>query len=103
MDLNMGEVWKQFRSISEKFDKSQKELAKKSVTATAGAGMVTVVVNGQREIISIKIDPEVYDLHDVKMLEDLLRAAVNEALKRIQNLLNEELLKIKGLPFPQFE
>jgi DNA-binding YbaB/EbfC family protein len=74
----------------------QEELGQKTVEASAGGGMVTVVVNGQQEIVSIKIDQEVVDPEDVEMLQDLILAAVNDGLTRAKNMVNEEMGKLTG-------
>ena len=88
--------------------KLQKEIAKlqdaledMSVEGSAGGGMVTAVVNGKQEIISIQIDPEVIDPNDVEMLQDLVMAAVNDALARAKNMMNEEMGNLaKGMNIP---
>ncbi len=76
--------------------KAQEELAKATVEATAGGGAVKVVVNGQMKVQSIKIDPEVVDPSDVEMLEDLVLAATNEALDKIQALQAQSLSGLTG-------
>ena len=77
-------------------DRLQKQLADMRVEATAGGGMVTVVANGRQEIVSIKIDPEVVSKDDVQMLEDLVLAATNEALRKSRELVQQELGKLTG-------
>jgi hypothetical protein len=74
----------------------QDELANKTVEATAGGGMVTVTANGRQEILAVKISPEVINPQDSAMLEDLVTAAVNEALRSSRELLQEEMTKITG-------
>ena len=74
----------------------QEEVGKKKVEATAGGGMVTVEANGKQEIVSIKIDPEVVNKDDVQMLEDLILAASNEALRKSRELVQQEMGKITG-------
>jgi DNA-binding YbaB/EbfC family protein len=74
----------------------QEEVAKRKVEATAGGGMVTVEANGKQEIVSIKIDPEVVSRDDVQMLEDLVLAACNEALRKSRELVQQELGKLTG-------
>jgi DNA-binding YbaB/EbfC family protein len=74
----------------------QEEVAKKKVDATAGGGMVTVEANGKQEIVAIKIDPEVVSKDDVQMLEDLVLAACNEALRKSRELVQQELGKLTG-------
>lgn len=74
----------------------QEELADRTVEATVGGGMVTVVANGQQDILSIRIDPEVVDPNDVEMLQDLVLAAVNEAHRKAQELMTQEMNKLTG-------
>src|SRR5438034_438537 len=74
----------------------QEEVAQKKVQATAGGGMVTVEANGKQEIVSIKIDPEVINKDDAQMLEDLVLAASNEALRKARELVQQELGKLTG-------
>jgi len=74
----------------------QEELADRTVEATVGGGMVAVVANGQQDILSIKIDPEVVDPNDVEMLQDLILAAVNEAHRKAQEMMNQEMSKLTG-------
>ena len=74
----------------------QEELADRTVEATVGGGMVTVVANGQQDILSIRIDPEVVDPNDVEMLQDLILAAVNEAHRKAQEMMNQEMSKLTG-------
>jgi hypothetical protein len=74
----------------------QEEVAKKKVDATAGGGMVTVEANGKQELTAIKIDPEVVNKDDVQMLEDLVLAAANEALRKSRELVQQELGKLTG-------
>jgi DNA-binding YbaB/EbfC family protein len=74
----------------------QEEVGKKKVDATAGGGMVTVEANGKQELVSIKIDPEVINKDDAQMLEDLVLAACNEALRKSRELVQQELGKLTG-------
>jgi len=74
----------------------QRQVNSVTVEATAGGGMVTVVANGKQEIVSIKIDPEVVSKDDVQMLEDLVLAAGNEALRKSRELVQQELGKLTG-------
>ena len=92
----LGDIMKQAQAMQEKMAKVQEEVAKKRVEASAGGGMVTVVANGKQEILSVKIDPEVVDPKDVEMLQDLIVAAVNEAQKKAQELMAEELKGLTG-------
>jgi DNA-binding YbaB/EbfC family protein len=74
----------------------QEQVAQKKVQATAGGGMVTVEVNGRQEVLAIKIDPEVINRDDPQMLEDLVLAACNEALRKSRELVQQELGKLTG-------
>jgi DNA-binding YbaB/EbfC family protein len=99
---NMGNLLKQAQQFQAKLAKLQEELANKTVEATSGGGMVSVVANGRQEIVSIKIDPEVIDPGDKEMLQDLILAAVNDALSRAKSMMNEEMGKLThGLNLPQ--
>lgn len=93
---NLGSIMKQAQKIQAEIAKVQEELAQKTVEASAGGGMVTVVVNGKQEIVSIKFEPEVVDANDVDMLQDLVVASVNEALRKSQEMVSEEMRKITG-------
>jgi DNA-binding YbaB/EbfC family protein len=99
---NMGNLLKQAQQFQAKLAKLQEELANKTVEASSGGGMVTVIANGRQEIVSIKIDPEVIDPGDKDMLQDLILAAVNDALSRAKSMMNEEMGKLtQGLNLPQ--
>ncbi|MGD9160945.1 MAG: YbaB/EbfC family nucleoid-associated protein [Desulfobacteraceae bacterium] len=93
---NMGNLMKQAQQFQNKMAKLQEELEKKTIEATSGGGMVTVVVNGQQELISIKIDPEVVDPEDIDMLQDLVLAAVNDGMARAKKMVNDEMGKLTG-------
>ena len=98
---NMGNLMKQAQQFQNKMAKLQEELGERTVEASAGGGMVTVVANGRQEIVSIEIEPEVVDPDDVEMLKDLILAAVNDALSRAKNMVNEEMGKLtQGLNLP---
>ncbi|MCY4439849.1 MAG: YbaB/EbfC family nucleoid-associated protein [Deltaproteobacteria bacterium] len=92
----MGGLMKQAQEMQAKLAKIQEELAKKTVEATSGGGMVRVTVNGQFTLASIKVDPSVIDPEEVEMLEDLVRAAVNEGLRRAREMASEEMSKLTG-------
>lgn len=87
---------KQAQKMQEQMARVQEELANKTVEATAGGGMVTVTANGKQEILAVKITPEVINPQDSAMLEDLVTAAVNEALRSSRELLQQEMTKITG-------
>lgn len=91
-----GGLMKQAQEMQAKLAKIQEELAKKTVEATSGGGMVRVTVNGQFTLASIKVDPSAVDPDDVEMLEDLVRAAVNEGLRRAREMASEEMSKLTG-------
>ena len=80
---NLGNLVKQAQKVKEEMDRLQEEMGSKTVEASSGGGMVTAVVNGRQEIVSVKIDPEVAESGDLEMLQDLVVAAVNEALPKI--------------------
>ena len=87
---------KQAKKMQERIASIQAELESKTVEATAGGGMVTVVVNGKFELLSLKIDKEVVNPADVDMLEDLIIAAVNEGIRKAQEMATAEMSKITG-------
>jgi len=87
---------KQAQLMQQKMARMQEELAQREVEASAGGGMVTAVVNGKQQLISLKIDQGVVDPEDVEMLQDLVVAAVNEAIKKSQDMMQQEMSKITG-------
>ncbi len=91
-----GDMMRQAQALQEKLARLQEEAGKKTVEATAGGGMVTVVANGKQEIVSIKIDPEVVNPGEVDMLQDLILAAVNEARRKAQELMAEQMKALTG-------
>ena len=93
---NMKNLIKQANQMKEKMDKLQAEAGEKIVEATSGGGMVTVEAKAKGEVISIKIEPEIVQDSDIDMLQDLITAAVNEALKRGQDIMQEEVSKAAG-------
>jgi DNA-binding YbaB/EbfC family protein len=93
---NIGNIMKQAKKIQEKIAGMQAELESKTIEATAGGGMVTVVVNGKFEILSLKIDKEVVNPEDLDMLQDLIIAAVNEGVRKAQEMASAEMSKITG-------
>jgi DNA-binding YbaB/EbfC family protein len=98
---NMGQIMKQAQKFQAKIAKLQEELGDKTVEASSGGGMVTVIANGRQEIVSVKIDQEVIDPDDSEMLQDLIMAAVNDALSRAKDMVNEEMGKLtKGMNIP---
>ncbi len=96
MGLNMNKMMKQMQKMQTKINKLQEELAEKTVEATAGGGAVQVTANGRQVFVNIKIDPAAVDPDDVEMLQDLVLAAVNEALRQSQEMAAREMGKITG-------
>lgn len=94
MSKNLGNLMRQAQKMQEKMAEVQKELALKTVEASAGGGMVTAIVNGSQELVSIKIDPSVADPKDLDMLQDLVTAAVNEGIRRSKQMVSEEMSKL---------
>ena len=93
---NLGGMMKQAQALQDQLAKLKDEVAHKTVNASAGGGMVEVVVNGAQEIISIRIDPEVMKDQDVDMLQDLVISASNEALRKSRELMADELKGLTG-------
>ena len=97
----MGDIMKKAQKMKADLDRIQEELASREVEASAGGGMVNVKVTGGKELTSISIDPSVIDPEDPEMLQDLVLAAVNEALRKSAEMMQEETSKIMGgLPIP---
>ncbi len=93
---NMNNMMKQFNKLQKQMEKMQEDLAKEEVKASSGGGAVEATVNGQKELLSIKIDPDVVDPEDVEMLEDLVVAAINEAMRTADNKMNSQVQKLTG-------
>ncbi len=93
---NMNQMMKQVKKMQQQMEKAQEELKTKTVETSAGGGMITVVANGQKEILSINIKQEVVDPDDVEMLQDLVLAAVNDALKQVDDMVSKDLGKYTG-------
>jgi len=92
----MGNMMKQAQQLQAKMMKMQEELAEKTVETTAGGGMVRVVANGKQQIVSLEIEKEVIDPEDADMLQDLVLAAVNDALTKSQEMVSSEMGKLTG-------
>jgi len=92
----LGDLMRQDQKLQEEMAKTQEEAKKKTVEATAGGGMVTVIANGAGEIVSLKIEKDVVNPDDVEMLQDLIIAAANEALRRAQEMVSGEMSKLTG-------
>ncbi len=93
---NMQSMLKQAQKMQEDMANLQAELEEREYEVAAGGGVVNVKINGKKEILSVKIDPEVVDPDDVETLEDLVVAAVNEAIKKVESTSAEEMQKITG-------
>lgn len=104
-NMNMQQMMKQARKMQEQMAAMQENLSQTTVDASAGGGMVKVTVNGDMQIISLKLDPEAIDPEDVEMLEDMIIAAVNEAIRGVAEVANKQMgsiaggLNIPGMPF----
>lgn len=96
MKKGLGGLMKQAQRMQAEMARIQEEAGTKTVEASSGGGMITVVANGRQEILSIRIDPEVVSPDDVDMLQDLVVAAVNEALRKAQEMMTEEMSKLTG-------
>ncbi len=96
MAKGFGNILKQAQQMHAKIAQLQEEMAGKTVEASSGGGMVNVVINGKQEILSIRIDSEVVNREDIEMLQDLIVAAVNEAIRKSQEMMTEEMKKITG-------
>ncbi|MBS3766082.1 YbaB/EbfC family nucleoid-associated protein [Candidatus Bipolaricaulota bacterium] len=93
---NINNIMQKAQEMQEELEEKKEELANKEVEATSGGGMVTVVANGNEEVIDINIEEEVIDPEDSEMLEDLILAAVNNAKEKAQELKEEEMGDIAG-------
>ena len=93
---NMGKMMKQVQKMQEDMKKMQEEMEQRVIEATAGGGAVKVAANGKQQILSIEISPEAVDPEDVEMLQDMILAAVNEAIQKTQDMMQEEMKKVTG-------
>ena len=96
MMKNMGNMMKQAQQLQAKMAKLQEELSGKTVETASGGGMIKVIANGKQQIVSIQIEKEVVDPEDVEMLQDLILAAVNDALAKSQEMVSGEMSKLTG-------
>jgi hypothetical protein len=92
----MQEIMRQAQQMQKKIAQVQEEMANKTVSASSGGGMVSVTATGSQEITEVQIDPGVVDPEDVGMLQDLIVAASNEALKKAKEMMEEEMSKVTG-------
>jgi nucleoid-associated protein EbfC len=93
---NLSGMLKQAMEMKGKIEELKEHLAHERVEASAGGGMVKVVINGKFELQSIKIEPEVVDLNDIEMLETLVLAAVNEGIRQVQDLVKSKMTELTG-------
>ena len=103
--MNMQQMMKQARKMQEQLLAAQQRASETEVTASTGGGMVKVTVNGEMELVNLTIDPDALDPEDVHMLQDMIMAAVNEAVRGVNELANKQMgaitggLNIPGMPF----
>ncbi len=103
MTKGLGNIMRQAQQLQAKMLKVQEEMAGRTVEASAGGGMVTAVANGRQELVSIRIEKEAVNQEDVEMLQDLVLAAANAALKKAQEMVSDEMKKLTGgLNIPGF-
>lgn len=93
---NMGNMMKQVQKMQKQMVKMQEELQQRTIEATSGGGMVRVEVSGKKEITGLFIDPQAVDPDDVDMLQDLIMAAVNEGLRKVDDMMATEMQKLTG-------
>lgn len=93
---NMNNMMKQVKKMQEQMEKAQQEIEEKEFESTSGGGVVSATVNGKKEVISIKIDPDVIDPEDSDMLEDLIIAAINDAMKKADEYSGQTMGKLTG-------
>ncbi|MEN8134490.1 MAG: YbaB/EbfC family nucleoid-associated protein [Thermodesulfobacteriota bacterium] len=94
--MDIQKLMEQAKGFQEKMASMQEELANKQVSSTVGGGMVSVTVNGRSEIVDLKIEPEVINPDDPQMLQDLVKAAVNDAMKKAAEMGKSEMAKLTG-------
>lgn len=93
---NMHQMMKQMQKMQKQMQKIQEELKEKTVEGTAGGGMVTITLNGHKEILGVRIEKEAVDPDDVELLEDMIMAAMNDALKKADELVQKDMGKLTG-------
>jgi len=92
----LGNIMKQAQQLQERLGQMQEQAAARTVEAAAGGGMVTAVVNGRLEVVSLRIEPQVLKNGDIEMLQDLVTAAVNQGIRNAQAMVAEEMKKVTG-------
>jgi len=95
-NMNMSNLMKQAQKMQKQMEEAQADLQTKEITASAGGGAVEVTINGKKEITKIKLSEEVVDPDDIEMLEDLIMAATNEAIRKIEDISSQQMSKITG-------
>ena len=93
---NMNNMMKQVKKMQEQMEKAQQEIEEREFESTSGGGVVSATVNGKKEVLAIKIDPDVIDPEDSEMLEDLIIAAINDAMKKADEYSQKEMGKLTG-------
>lgn len=96
VQMKRGDMMRQLQQMQAQMESTQTEVEESVFSATAGGGMVTAQVNGKKELLSIKIDPQVVDPEDVEMLEDLVTAAINEALGKASKTMEDKMGALTG-------
>lgn len=94
--MNMNNLMKQAQKMQKQMQEKQEQLAERTLEMTSGGGAVKVVITGKREIKELKLNPDVVDPDDVEMLEDLIISAVNEAIRQVEEMYNNEMGKMTG-------
>lgn len=102
MSKNFSQLLGQAKKIQEKLQKMQEEVGSRTVEAQSGGGMVTCVVNGRQEVVSVRISDEIWEEKDKELLEDLIIAAINEGLNKSKEMLQYEMAKVTGIAGMQF-
>lgn len=98
---NMQNMMKQMQKMQKKMAEAQEELGQKKIEGSSGGGMVTVIVTGHKEVVDVQIKPEAVDPDDIEMLQDLVLAATNDALKKVEELTNSTMGQFtKGMNLP---
>lgn len=94
--MNMNNLMKQAQKMQKQMAEKQEELAERTLEMTSGGGAVKVVITGKKEIKELKLNPDIVDPDDVEMLEDLILSAVNEAIRQVEEMYNNEMGKMTG-------